>query len=348
MTTSSIQSRQYYSQQTAPSNIAIVKYWGKKGIQEPVNPSISFTLNNAITTTSVEFQPLDQALEIEFYFETNRREDFEPKLKVFIEHAKPFLPFLQKGHLTINSSNTFPHSSGIASSASSMAALAKCFCDIQNQITPSGIYTDSTTLSSIARLGSGSAARSFSQGWCLWGKTSALEMGSDNYAVSINETVHPIFQDIRDAILIIENGKKKVSSSAGHQLMDQHPYRAGRISQANANTNRLLDTLTSGDFEAFATICEEEALSLHGLMMSSRPGYTLLAPESLIAIERIRKFRENKKVPITFTIDAGPNIHVLYPPSAATVVEAFIRDELSSLCPNHTVLFDYVSRSQTI
>lgn len=341
-------SNKYRTQQKAPSNIAIVKYWGKKNMQEPVNPSISFTLSKAYTETSVVYQPSDHPLTFEFYFEDQHQPNFEPKLNSFIEKIKPFLPFLNKGQLVINSANTFPHSSGIASSASSMAALAKCFCDIQNQLTPAGVYSDVSTLSSLARLGSGSGARSVENGWALWGKTPELPMASDNYAAFINEDIHPTFHTIKDAILVIESGQKKVSSTAGHQLMDHHPYRDGRITQANENTRLLLDVLVSGDFNAFAAICEEEALSLHGLMMSSKPGYTLLAPESLMAIERIKNFRDHHQVPITFTIDAGPNLHVLYPASAATRIEPFLSDQLAPLCQERTILFDTISMNSTI
>jgi len=341
-------SNTYRTQQKAPSNIAIVKYWGKKNVQEPVNPSISFTLKKAYTETSVVYQPSDHPLNFEFYFEDQHQPGFEPKLNSFIEKIRPFLPFLNNGHLVIKSANTFPHSSGIASSASSMAALAKCFCDIQNQLTPSAIYTDEATLSSLARLGSGSGARSVKEGWALWGKTPNLAMSSDNYAVYLNEDIHPTFRTIKDAILIIERDQKKVSSTAGHQLMERHPYRDGRIAQANENTKHLLIALTSGDFDTFATICEEEALSLHGLMMSSKPGYTLLAPESLMAIERIKAFREQHQLPITFSIDAGPNLHVLYPASVATKIEAFLKEQLAALCQEQTILFDTISMNSSI
>jgi len=338
-----VTSNKYRTQQKAPSNIAIVKYWGKKGVQEPVNPSISFTLTKAYTETAVEYQPSNQPLAIEFYFEERHHLAFEPKLIGFVEKIKPFLPFLYQGNLVIRSANTFPHSSGIASSASSMAALAKCFCDIQNQLTPSAIYTDVATLSSIARLGSGSGARSVENGWAVWGKTADLKMASDNYAIFINDKIHPSFHTIKDAILVIESGQKKVSSTAGHQLMENHPYRTGRITQAKENTRKLLDALTTCQFETFAAICEQEALSLHGLMMSSTPGYTLLAPESLMAIERIKTFRESHQVPITFTIDAGPNIHVLYPDQNASIVESFISEQLAPLCQDHAILFDTIS-----
>ncbi|MBR8535189.1 diphosphomevalonate decarboxylase [Carboxylicivirga sediminis] len=340
----SISTQSYQSATSAPSNIAIVKYWGKKGIQEPVNPSISFTLSKALTKTAVSYQPGDAPLNIEFLFEGIAKPDFLPKLQTLSDRLKTFLPFLSSGRLKIESSNTFPHSSGIASSASSMASIAKALLAIQKQVDASQLLNDyRQMLSEMARLGSGSACRSTMSGWVLWGETSALPEASNKYGLSINQQVHDSFNDLQDTILVIRKGSKAVSSSLGHELMTHHPYRHGRIEQANKNTIALLKAIKDGDFKAFAQICEEEALSLHGLMMSSSPGYTLMAPESLRAIKRIVKFREHQHVPVTYTLDAGPNIHLIYPKSQSKVLLPFIEEHLRPLCDNQEVIYDEIS-----
>ncbi|WP_430812690.1 MULTISPECIES: diphosphomevalonate decarboxylase [unclassified Carboxylicivirga] len=328
----------------APSNIAIVKYWGKQAIQEPVNPSISFTLSRARTETKVSYTAVRKELKIDFLFEGKRKKAFIPKLEKLIQALLPRMPFLQSGELFIESSNTFPHSSGIASSASAMAALVKGLYSIHQQLSQDDdSKMDAQKISAMARLGSGSACRSTLPGWVLWGETAEYASSSNLYGCSINELVHPLFLQLQDSILLIRSGAKSVSSSAGHALMKDHPYRQGRIQQANKHTAELLRALKMGDFTAFAGICEAEALSLHGLMMSSSPPYTLMAPESLAAIETIRSFRLQHNIPLTFTLDAGPNIHLIYPNEVKQEVLPFIEDCLKPLCENKTVIYDELS-----
>ena len=339
----SIETKLYTAKASAPSNIAIVKYWGKKGIQEPVNPSVSFSLSKALSHTCITYTPGSDGLTIDFLFEGKTKASFLPKLNTFADRIADYLPFLKTGYLKIESSNTFPHSSGIASSASSMAALAKALIEIQMQLRPGEPNLNKEQLiSNLARLGSGSACRSVYSGWALWGTNDHYKESSNNHAISINKQVHANFMNLQDSILVIRKGAKAVSSTVGHQLMDNHPYREGRIKQANKNTNDLLKALNEGDFDAFASICEEEALSLHGLMMSSSPAFTLLAPESLRAIKRIKKFRDHHHIPITFTIDAGPNIHIIYPAAHNKVIVPFINEHLVPLCENGEVIFDQI------
>ena len=145
---------------TSPSNLAIVKYWGKKEIQKPLNPSISFTLKNAVTTTRVSAKPSEHA-GFTFSLDGNRKETFNDKIANLLKMASSILPFINTHHLSIESTNTFPHSSGIASSASSMSALALCLADIQLIINNEPNHNlDIQKVSELARLGSGSAARS--------------------------------------------------------------------------------------------------------------------------------------------------------------------------------------------
>ena len=111
----------------APSNIALVKYWGKLKGQIPANPSVSFTLTNCYTETSVYFEKLENPskdFQFDFFFEGNPKPSFHPKIVTFFERIYEYQPFLKDYYLRIDSYNSFPHSSGIASSASAMAALA--------------------------------------------------------------------------------------------------------------------------------------------------------------------------------------------------------------------------------
>jgi len=122
--------------------------------------------------------------------------------------------------------------------------------------------------------------------------------------------------------------------------MVDHPYAEARYAEAKLSLNALLKALKKGDLSAFINLCEQEALTLHGLIMSSRTTPMLLAPESLLMITKIRKFRQQTGLPVGFTIDAGPNIHLLYLDSHAPEVESFVNAELKALCENGYVIFD--------
>ncbi|GAF03082.1 diphosphomevalonate decarboxylase [Saccharicrinis fermentans] len=324
---------------TSPSNIAIVKYWGKTGMQIPLNPSVSFSLKHSITDTSISytFHPGQENISFRLIFAGKENTTFKKKTEVFFKRILQIFPWLVNFHLNIESKNTFPHSSGIASSASSYAALAICLSKIHQQIT--GQQLSEQQISNVARLGSGSACRSIYGGWNSWGK-SKLKQSSNMHAIHLQDNIHPSFTNIQDSILIVSEDQKKVSSTLGHQLMEGHPYREGRIQQANEHTNKLFTILKTGDWNAFVTLAETEALSLHALMMSSTPNYTLLLPNSLNIVQQIRIFREQNNIPVCFTIDAGPNIHVLYPAANKKQVQEFIHNNLMSYCVQGNLIHD--------
>ena len=123
----------------SPSNIALVKYWGKKENQIPANPSISFTLSNCKTITTLSYKKLlNSANEYQFeiFLEGNKQDDFKPKIKTFFKRIEQYVPFIKDYEFRIETSNTFPHSSGIASSASGMSALALCIMSIEKELNP--------------------------------------------------------------------------------------------------------------------------------------------------------------------------------------------------------------------
>lgn len=146
----------------SPSNIALVKYWGKYGEQLPMNPSISFTLKNCNTKTSLSFEPkTSKEFKFEVYLDGTREASFEPKIQQFFERIEVYLPFLKDFKFKIETSNSFPHSSGIASSASGMSALALCLMDMERQMNPTiseELFNEKASF--LSRLGSGSACRS--------------------------------------------------------------------------------------------------------------------------------------------------------------------------------------------
>lgn len=334
----------FQSHWQAPSNIALVKYWGKSFPQLPKNASLSFTLSHAVTQTEVLFTPLEkptQHVSFSFFFEGKEKLSFRPKLEAFFSHVLPYQPFLSHYFLEIKSKNTFPHSSGIASSASSMAALAACLVDLENSLFDLRDEERLTKMSFLARLGSGSASRSIQGPMMAWGSHPNIPNSSDLFAVSMAD-VHPVFSDFCDTILLIDKGQKQVSSTLGHNLMINHPYASQRFDQAQAHLAALIPVLAQGDLDAFIPIVEKEALHLHAMMMTSDPYFILMQPNTLLAIERIWEYRKETGTPVCFTLDAGANVHLLYPHQFKSQVESFVRDNLLSLCQEQQGVFDQV------
>lgn len=331
---------------TSPSNIALVKYWGKKPVQLPINPSLSMSLSQAVTETTVHWDAVGaENSGVTVHFNGQPAPAFRPKVVAFINRITQSMPFLGSLQLQIDTHNSFPHSAGIASSASAMSALALCFLQIEMQLFRLQ-YTRKEFLqkaSYLARLGSGSAARSVYPGFVLWGETPEVEISTDQWAVPV-DAIHPLFQDLRDSILITSSQPKKISSTQGHETMNDHPFRQNRVAQAMQNINILRTALKAGDWETFAAVTEEEALGLHGLMLSARQGFSLLNDHSLAIIDELRAFRKQQQVPLTFTLDAGPNVHVLYPADYETRVHAFLHDELSGYLENGQMIHDFAGQ----
>lgn len=333
----------------SPSNIALVKYWGKHGNQLPSNPSVSFTLDGAATDTTLEYKTrenMGEGVDVILFLNGERNAAFTTRTKGYLEKLLPIYPFLKQLSLIIKTSNSFPHSAGIASSASGMSALALCLVSLEEELfEPFKKRAEFLAKASyLARLGSGSACRSVYGGAAEWGALAALEGSSDEYAVAVTDQLHPVFQDYHDDILLISKSEKSVSSRAGHGLMDGNPYAAARYAQARQRTDEMLTVLRQGNIERFGEILESEALTLHALMMSSHPPYLLIRPNTLMAIERIQQWRQDTGHPLYFTLDAGPNLHLLYPNKIAAEVKAFIREQLLYFCEDKMYLADRVGK----
>jgi len=329
---------------SSPSNIALVKYWGKKEIQIPQNTSLSFTLSNCKTETSISYQlkktPSDD-FSIQFLFEGAPKPSFEPKIITFFERIFPYCAFLKDFDFVIDSKNTFPHSSGIASSASGMSAMAQCLVEIEKELGVNFASAEAQQKASfLARLGSGSACRSLEGPITVWGNHPNIEGSSDEYAVKFESSIAPIFKNYQDTVLLIDKGEKQVSSTVGHNLMHNHPFAERRFSQANENIDFLKEALITGNIEKFIEIVESEALTLHAMMMTSLPYFILMKPNTLEVINKIWEYRKQTNIPVCFTLDAGANVHVLYPEANKKEVLKFIKENLAEYCQNHQYICD--------
>ena len=326
-----------------PSNIALVKYWGKTENQLPKNASISFTLKNCYTKTKIEFQKIPHTADVKFelYFEGKRKDEFKPKITSFFEKIKKYCSYITNYSMVIHSENSFPHSSGIASSASGMAAIAMCLMNLEKELNPD--LSDDFLIqkaSFLARLGSGSASRSIEGPIVIWGKHPNIEGSSDHYGIKFPYKIHSIFKNFQDCILLVDKGEKKVSSSAGHNLMHDHPFAKQRFNQANNNLKKLSTILQEGNIEEFIELVESEALTLHAMMLTSSPYFILMKPNTLEIINKIWEYRAESGSKLCFTLDAGANIHVLYPDSEKQEVESFIKTKLLKFCQKNQYICD--------
>jgi diphosphomevalonate decarboxylase len=347
-------------QWSAPSNIALVKYWGKKDKQIPANPSISFTLNNCKTITKLAFAKHFDKLSVtngnfsfDLLFEGKPKEDFKPKIQKFFERIEIYCPYLKDYHFTIDTENTFPHSSGIASSASGMAALAMNIMNLEKALSRN--FGTSMTedffyqkASFLARLGSGSACRSVKGSVVVWGNHVEINDSSDLFGVEFPSQLHANFKNYQDTILLVDKGEKQVSSTIGHDLMHNHPFAEQRFAQAHHNLSSIKKVLETGDLENFIKIVESEALTLHAMMMTSLPYFILMKPNTLEIINKIWKFRNETKTPVCFTLDAGANVHILYPENVRENVLQFIKDELVGYCQNGNYICDAIGNGSQL
>ena len=336
---------------SAPSNIALVKYWGKKKNQIPANPSLSFTLQNCKTTTTLSAKKIksDDKFHVEVRLDGEIKEDFKPKILQFFARIEAYLPFLKDYDFKIETSNTFPHSSGIASSASGMAALSMDLMQMERSLNPD--MTDDyfyKKASFLARLGSGSACRSIKGSVVVWGEHSAINDSSNLYGVELKKKIHSVFHDYQDTVLLVDKGEKVVSSTVGHDLMHDHPFAERRFAQAHENLSLLKTALTDGNLEKFIEIVESEALTLHAMMLTSLPYFILMKPNTLEIINKIWSYRKSSGVPVCFTLDAGANVHMLYPAQNKAEILKFIETELVEYCQNGQYICDVVGNGAKV
>lgn len=330
------------------ANIALVKYWGKKGHQIPANPSLSFTLKEAYTITRIVagYNESGNGPIVSFTFEGEKNPEFAQKIEVFLKELVQEMPFLEYSNIYIESGNNFPHSAGIASSASSMSALAIGLVCIEQQLNEQKAEMDvlMRKASCIARLGSGSACRSIYGGYSIWGEHPEFEKSSDQFAIPWEYSCGDLFENIQDTILIVDQSQKKVSSRIGHSLMIGHPFAQARYDQAMQNMIKIRRAIIDNDWNSFALIVENEALSLHAMMMTSTPGYMLMHPNSIKIVELIEQIRKQMDMKICYTLDAGPNIHLLYPEGESSRVLNLI-DTLKPYCYNGKMIFDSIGKA---
>jgi diphosphomevalonate decarboxylase len=300
----------------ACANIAFVKYWGNRDdkLRLPANPSLSMNLAGLETETTVDFVDGLDHDEVTIGGEPQTglpRERVAAHLDVIRTRAG-----LQK-FARVQSSNNFPSGAGIASSASAFAALTLAAASA------AGLNLTEPELSALARLGSGSAARSVPGGFVEWAVGQDGQPES-SYAFSIAPPEH---WDLVDVIAIVSQKQKSVSSTSGHVLARTSPLQDARVAGAAARLQRCRDALLAKDFPRFAEIVEADSNLMHAVMLTSNPSIIYWEPITLAIIKSIRRWRA-EDLPVCFTIDAGPNVHCLCQSQAAPEVERRLRSNL--------------------
>lgn len=302
----------------APANIALIKYMGKRDVNSnlPDNSSLSYTLNNLLSTVKLEtlptkkdmWEPLNIPGAGEFSLSVAGQKRFIDHLVRLKEH------FGYSGGFLIQSSNNFPHGSGLASSASSFAALTKCAVIALSELTNKDLPSIDEQ-AQLSRLGSGSSCRSFYTPWAIWKEN---EVGPIDLPYS--NLIHQV--------IVISSEEKAVSSSEAHKRVKTSLFYATRGQQAEENLKLLLNALRTEDWPSIYRICWREFHEMHNLFSTCDQPFTYMTNKSLEMLKLLQnQWDKNGDGPIV-TMDAGPNIHLLYREEQADLARQFKSDHL--------------------
>lgn len=294
----------------AHPNIAFIKYWGNQdqALRLPSNGSISMNLDGLHSHTSVEFTSSLAGDELLLDGKTASPEQTQ-RVTAFLDLVRGQAGIASPAR--VESRNNFPSGAGIASSSSAFAALALAAS------AAAGLQLDEAALSRLARRGSGSASRSVPGGFVEWRPGSDAE----SYASSIAPAVH---WDLVDCIAVISEAHKATGSTAGHALAGSSALQAARLAGAPQRLEQCRTAIQKRDFEALAEVAELDCHLMHAVMMTSQPGLHYWLPASLEVMEAVRAWRA-AGTPAFYTLDAGPNVHVLCPASGADALSAALQ-----------------------
>ena len=296
----------------APSNIAFVKYWGNRDqrLRLPANSSISMNLADLHTTTSVEWDGELQRDELTI----NGLMASEAAAGRVSDHLDALRArFDIKRFARVASTNNFPMGTGIASSASAFAALTVAACAALR------MNLSERELSTLARLGSGSASRSIPAGFVEW---RAGDSHDSSFAQSFAPPEH---WDLVDIIAVASRDHKRTGSSAGHRSADSSLLQRARVESADERLSAVKSAIMRRDFEQLADVVEEDSNLMHAVMMTSRPPLLYWAPLSLAIMKAARRWRIDDGLRVCYTLDAGPNVHCICAGGDADAVEKRLR-----------------------
>lgn len=280
----------------APSNIAFIKYWGRKDevLRLPENGNISMNLSNLTTTTTVEFNKNFKEDEIIINNQKEAREGNRT-----IKHLNRIRKIAKINYKTkVVTNNNFPTGTGLSSSASGFAALTVAGAKA------AGLDLSEKELSILARQGSGSACRSIPDGFVEWldGNTNDTSYGVSLYPEN--------YWDIVDVVVVVSKNKKGVSTTDGQKLAGSSPFFPVRLKRIKEKINLIKKYMKEKNFAKFGELVETEALELHAIMLTSTPSLIYLLPGSLRIMHMVKKWRQ-EKLQVYFTVNTGQDIHLI-------------------------------------
>ena len=292
----------------ACANIAFIKYWGNSNhdMRLPANTSLSMNLAGLHSTTSVRFNSKLDSDSLTLNGEAATATQFE-RVSTHLDHMRQLAEIDARAEVT--SENSFPMGAGIASSASAFAALTLAAC------AAAGLDLPERELSRLARMGSGSASRSVPGGFVEW------HMGSDHQSSFAESIAPPEHWDLVDLIAIVSEAHKAVGSTAGHSLAESSPLQSARLDDTERRLEECRSALLERDFATFAGVVEQDTLQMHAVMMTSNPPLLYWQPATFRVMQAVSEMRNQQGLQACFTIDAGPNVHVICPSSDADAVE---------------------------
>lgn len=301
-------------QATAPSNIALIKYMGKTSHTEnrPSNPSLSWSLNHLTSVVELEateepsdrWEPLDQ----QGYFAPTLSEKGQTRFLDHFQFLKSQLGI--EGHFIVRSGNNFPADCGVASSASSFAALTKA---AWSWAKANGFEKDMTVevLSGLSRQGSGSSCRSLFSGWARWEGEGA------------EECLFPL-QNLEHTLVLLDEEKKEVSSSEAHKRVTSSPKFQGRVERATKRLKDLEEALKNSHWKQVYQISLEEFEDMHDLFETSDPPFSYRNQHSRDVTQWVTEFWNSEGDGPVITMDAGANIHLLWRPDQLKLARNFL------------------------
>jgi diphosphomevalonate decarboxylase len=295
----------------AHPNIAFIKYWGNRDARRriPLNDSLSMNLDALTTTTTVDFNARlkDDRISIDG---KEASDTARARVVAHLDRVRALAKI--ETCARVESKSNFPSGVGIASSASAFAALS--FAASRS----AGLELGERALSILARQGSGSACRSIPPGFVEWigGRTH-----EGSYAVSIAPPEH---WDLRDVVAVVSVAEKKVGSTEGHAGASTSPFLPERMNAHPIRLHHVRRALIAKDLPGMGAELEAEALELHLIAMTSRPPVFYWTPEMVRVIQSVHQWRA-EGLPVYFTLDAGPNVHLICEAKDAVQVELLAR-----------------------
>ncbi|WP_405098514.1 diphosphomevalonate decarboxylase [Oceanobacillus sp. FSL H7-0719] len=300
----------------AHTNIALIKYWGKRNEQLilPTNSSLSLTLDGFYTTTTVDFQ--ENLTEDMFTLnDTPETGEIFRRVTTFLDLVRR-LAGKEQLYANVKSMNQVPTAAGLASSASGFAALAAA------STKAIGLELTDAELSRLTRQGSGSSSRSIYGGFAQW-EMGKEEDGSDSYAIPIAPQEH---WDIRMAAVVLSSKMKKISSREGmRRTVETSPFYDGWLQSIPADLDGIKKAIQAKDFTRVGEIAEANCLKMHATSLGAKPPFTYWLDATVRVMHQVQEMRE-QGIPAYFTIDAGPNVKVLYLPEHEKAVEKILRE----------------------